>query len=73
VQAIVDSVARALASPSSLLRDVMHNGSERITTGDTLDEILGGGIRVGMVWEFVGEGQVAAPHTSLLGGSFGAF
>jgi len=52
----------------------MHNGSERITTGDTtLDEMLGGGIRVGMIWEFVGEGQVAAPRTSLLGGSFLVF
>jgi DNA repair protein RAD57 len=74
VQAIVDSVARALARPPSLLRDVMRNGSERITTGDTtLDEMLGGGIRVGMVWEFVGEGQVTAPHTSPLGDSFWVF
>jgi hypothetical protein len=59
VQAIVDSIARALARPPSLLRDVVRNGSEVITTGDaTLDEMLGGGIRVGMVWEFAGEGQV---------------
>jgi RecA/RadA recombinase len=42
----------------------MRNGSELITTGDTmLDEMLGGGIRVGMVWEFVGERQ-AVTHTS---------
>ena len=74
MQAIVDSIARALARPPSLLRDVMHNGCERITTGDaTLDEMLGGGIRVGMVWEFVGEGQVVAPHTSSLGDSFWCF
>ncbi|KAI0282544.1 hypothetical protein BGY98DRAFT_912294, partial [Russula aff. rugulosa BPL654] len=59
VQAIVDSVARALARPPSILRDVVRNGSELITTGDTiLDEMLGGGIRVGMVWELVGERQV---------------
>jgi DNA repair protein RAD57 len=60
VQAIVDSIARALARPPSLLRDVMRNGSELITTGDaSLDEMIGGGIRVGMVWEFTGERQVA--------------
>ena len=35
----------------------MHDGSEVITTGDiSLDQMLGGGIRVGMIWEFVGEG-----------------
>jgi hypothetical protein len=74
VQAIVDSIARALARPPSLLRDVMRNGSEVITTGVTaLDEMLGGGIRVGMVWEFVGEGQVVAPHTSSLGDSYFGF
>src|SRR6267154_2280313 len=61
VQAIVDSIAHALARPPSILRDIMRNGSELITTGDTkLDEMLGGGIRVGMVWEFVGERQVVA-------------
>ena len=71
VQAIVDSIARALARPPSLLRDVMRNGSEVITTGvTTLDEMLGGGIRVGMVWEFVGEGRVVAPHRSSLGDSY---
>ena len=68
VQAIVDSIAQALARPPSLLRDVVRNGSELITTGDaTLDEMLGGGIRVGMIWEFVGEGQVVAPHASSWG------
>ena len=61
VQEIVDSIARALARPPSILRDVMRNGSELITTGDTvLDKMLGGGIRVGMVWEFAGERQVVA-------------
>ena len=67
VQTIVDSIARVLAHPPSLLRDVKRNGSELITTGDaTLNEMLGGGIRVGMVWEFVGEGQVIVPHTPSL-------
>ena len=74
MQAIVDSIARALASPPVLLRDVVRNGSEVITTGVTaLDEMLGGGIRVGMVWEFAGEGQVVAPHTASLGDSYVGF
>lgn len=68
MQAIVNSIAQALARPPSVLRDVMSNGSELITTGDTLlDEMLGGGIRVGMVWEFVGERQVAS-HTYIITG-----
>jgi len=38
-----------------------HHGDAQgwLTTGDaTLDRALGGGIRTGMVWEFVGEGYV---------------
>ncbi|KAF8497048.1 P-loop containing nucleoside triphosphate hydrolase protein [Russula emetica] len=66
VQAIVDSIAHALARPPSILRDVMRNGSELITTGDTLlDEMLGGGIRVGMVWEFVGESGAGKTQLAL--------
>lgn len=66
VQAIVDSIAQALARPPSILRDVMHNGSELITTGDTiLDGMLGGGIKVGMVWEFVGEGGAGKTQLAL--------
>lgn len=64
VQEIVDSIARELGRPPSLLSDVVRNGSEVITTGDAaLDEMLGGGIRVGMIWEFVGEGQVVRLRT----------
>ena len=45
-----------MVRPPSILNDVMRNGSELIMTGDTiLDEMLGAGIRVGMVWEIVGE------------------
>ena len=66
VQEIVDIIARALGRQPSLLRDVVRNGSEMITTGDaSLDEILGGGIRVGMIWEFVGERQVFVARRSL--------
>jgi DNA repair protein RAD57 len=57
VQEVVSAVARALNRPPRLLRDIVRDGSQVITTGDTaLDRILGGGIRAGMVWEFVGEG-----------------
>jgi len=66
VQAIVGSIAHALARPPSVLRDVIRNGSESITTGDTvLDEMIGGGIRVGMVWEFVGEGGAGKTQLAL--------
>jgi RecA/RadA recombinase len=34
-----------------------------LTTGDTtLNRVLGGGIRTGMVWEFVGERCVLIPY-----------
>ena len=63
VQEIVGSIARALGRQPNLLRDAVRNGSEVITTGDaSLDEMLGGGIRVGMIWEFVGERQVVTSH-----------
>ena len=38
-----------------------HHGDAQglLTTGDTtLNRVLGGGVRTGMVWEFVGEGYV---------------
>ena len=61
VQEIFDAIAHAVDRPPSLLRDVVRDGSETITTGDILlDQILGGGIRVGMIWELVGEGRVFA-------------
>ncbi len=65
VDEIFDAIARAVDRPPSLLRDVIRDGSETITTGDAfLDRMLGGGIRVGMIWELVGEGRVFA-HASL--------
>ena len=68
VQKIVDSIARALNHhwQSSLLRDVVRNGGDVITTGDaSLDEILGDGIKVGMIWQLVGERLVVAYGTPL--------
>ncbi|KAH9001739.1 P-loop containing nucleoside triphosphate hydrolase protein [Lactarius akahatsu] len=61
VQEIFDAIAHAINHPPSLLRDVIRDGSETITSGDVnLDKMLGGGIRVGMIWELVGEGRVFA-------------
>ncbi|KAI9453435.1 P-loop containing nucleoside triphosphate hydrolase protein [Russula earlei] len=66
VQEIVDSVARALGRAPRLLRDVVGDGGEVITTGDaSLDAILGGGIRVGMIWELVGEGASGKTQLAL--------
>ncbi|KAH9043004.1 hypothetical protein EDB84DRAFT_1559290 [Lactarius hengduanensis] len=54
VQEIFDAIAHAIDHPPSLLRDVIRDGSETITTGDVhLDKMLGGGIRVGMIWELL--------------------
>ena len=58
--------SHALGCQPNLLRDVVCNGGKVITMGNALlDRILGGGIRVSMIWEFVGERQVVvhvAPH-----------
>ncbi|KAG7452751.1 P-loop containing nucleoside triphosphate hydrolase protein [Guyanagaster necrorhizus] len=38
------------------LKELVHEGEEKFTTGDEhLDGALGGGIRTGMLWEVVGE------------------
>lgn len=64
-QSIVDIVCRALDRPPSLLEDLERSGTDAFTTGDsTLDGILGGGIRPGMIWELAGEGY-AQLHPSL--------
>ena len=69
VQEIFDTIYHAIDHPPNPLRDVVRNGSETITTGDVLlDKMLGGGIRVGMIWELVGEGRVfpyASPEFAL--------
>ncbi|KAI9433974.1 P-loop containing nucleoside triphosphate hydrolase protein [Lactarius indigo] len=66
VQEIFDTISQAIDHPPSLLRDVIHDGSETITTGDILlDKMLGGGIRVGMIWELVGEGASGKTQLAL--------
>ena len=53
---LIDLVCQELYQPPKLLRDVAHVGEERFTTGDSvLDDVLGGGVRTGMVWEISGE------------------
>ncbi|KAH8983542.1 P-loop containing nucleoside triphosphate hydrolase protein [Lactarius hatsudake] len=66
VQEIFDAIAHAVNPPPNLLRDVIRDGSETITTGDVhLDKMLGGGIRVGMIWELVGEGASGKTQLAL--------
>lgn len=65
-QSIVDIVCRALDRPPSLLEDLERSGTDAFTTGDsTLDGILGGGIRPGMIWELAGEGASGKTQLAL--------
>ena len=77
ISAIIRKACQESAAPVSLLQQQqqqLNEASESIfTTGDPgLDDVLGGGIRTGMVWECAGErcdGQLAVNFgwTSLLG------
>ncbi|KAI0060892.1 P-loop containing nucleoside triphosphate hydrolase protein [Artomyces pyxidatus] len=65
-QFIVTIVCQALDRPPQLLASVKQEGSEAFTTGDAnLDQMLGGGIRTGMVWELVGEGASGKTQLAL--------
>jgi hypothetical protein len=56
LQTIVHSICQEYASQPKLLEDVKHEGNQTFTSGSVgLDNALCGGIRVGMVWEVVGE------------------
>ncbi|KAI0670598.1 P-loop containing nucleoside triphosphate hydrolase protein [Trametes maxima] len=66
MEALIDLVCKELASPPRLLREVVHLGAEKFTTGDTnLDEVLSGGIRIGMVWELAGENNAGKTQLAL--------
>lgn len=53
--------------PLRTLAEAKQDGDEACTTGDVLlDEALGGGIRTGMVWEFVGESSAGKTQFALL-------
>ena len=62
IKAITELVCQSLAPGTHTLEEWMsHHGDVQrlVTTGDaTFDGVLGGGIRTGMVWEFVGERYV---------------
>ncbi|KAK0228305.1 P-loop containing nucleoside triphosphate hydrolase protein [Armillaria fumosa] len=48
------------------LQELVHEGNEKITTGDEhLDRALGGGIRTGMLWEVVGESAAGKTQLAL--------
>jgi hypothetical protein len=59
VYAITETVCRELGSNLNsrpVAEIVQEYGNEVFTTGDALfDQALGGGIRLGMLWEFCGE------------------
>jgi DNA repair protein RAD57 len=58
IRTIIDLICTHLAPVPRTLEDVLDKGGgeQKFTAGDEiLDRALGGGIRTGMVWEFVGE------------------
>ncbi|KAF8631409.1 hypothetical protein AX17_005087 [Amanita inopinata Kibby_2008] len=67
IKAIVDIVCRECNKIQiRCLEDVMLEGEELFTTGDAdIDIVLGGGIRTGMVWEFVGESAAGKTQLAL--------
>ncbi|KAI0807241.1 P-loop containing nucleoside triphosphate hydrolase protein [Fomes fomentarius] len=84
MEAIMNLVCKELDRPPALLRDVAHLGEERFTSGESaLDDILGGGIYTGMLWEISGENNAGKTQLALqlsltvqlptkFGGLFGA-
>ena len=55
-EALVNAVAAELAPTPTRLDSVTLTSSQTFTTGDVaLDDVFGGGMRTGMVWEIVGE------------------
>ncbi|KAH9934895.1 P-loop containing nucleoside triphosphate hydrolase protein, partial [Fomitopsis serialis] len=66
VEEILDTVCHALAKQPRALEDVQREGDEKFTTGDErLDEALGGGVRMGMLWEVVGESAAGKTQLAL--------
>ncbi|KAJ2975086.1 hypothetical protein NUW54_g11786 [Trametes sanguinea] len=84
MEALVDAVSKELAPQPRPLKEVAHIGEEKFTTGDShLDDVLGGGIRTGMLWEISGENNAGKTQLALqlaltvqlpqrLGGLFGS-
>ncbi|KAG9015461.1 hypothetical protein FRB94_000066 [Tulasnella sp. JGI-2019a] len=64
IEAIVHSISHEILDPPRRICKTETLGFERFTTGDqALDDLLGGGLRTGAVWEVAGEG--AAGKTQL--------
>ncbi|KAI0747904.1 P-loop containing nucleoside triphosphate hydrolase protein [Daedaleopsis nitida] len=63
---IMSSICKELEKPPTLLRDVADVGEEQFTTGDpAIDDVLGGGIRTGMIWEISGENNAGKTQLAL--------
>ena len=62
IKAITELACKGFAPEAQTLGEwISYRGDAQgwVTTGDqTLDRVLGGGVRTGMVWEFVGERSV---------------
>ena len=56
ISAIIRKVCQESVAPVPLLQQQLNEAESIFTTGDPgLDDVLGGGIRTGMVWECAGE------------------
>ncbi|KAF8911952.1 P-loop containing nucleoside triphosphate hydrolase protein, partial [Gymnopilus junonius] len=63
---IKDIIFRAVPTPLQRLDTLPSADDETFSTGDDiLDGVLGGGIRTGMIWEFVGESSAGKTQLAL--------
>jgi DNA repair protein RAD57 len=66
VARILKAACRERAAPINKIKDLPPEGEEKFTTGDAeLDSMLGGGIRMGMLWEVVGESAAGKTQLAL--------
>ncbi|KAG8953678.1 hypothetical protein FRC04_001882 [Tulasnella sp. 424] len=66
VERIFDLISTEILSPPETVFETQSLGSESFTTGDDgLDNMLGGGIRTGSVWEISGEGAAGKTQLAL--------
>ncbi|VDC05362.1 unnamed protein product [Peniophora sp. CBMAI 1063] len=62
---MLDMASSAITKPPRRLSDIPQEPSCFTTGDDTLDKMLGGGIRTGMLWEIVGEGASGKTQLAL--------
>ncbi|KAJ8457077.1 hypothetical protein ONZ51_g11746 [Trametes cubensis] len=66
IEILIDLVCKELAPQPQTLRDVADLGEEKFTTGDShIDDVLGGGVRTGMLWEISGENNAGKTQLAL--------